>query len=156
MTDFSSETTISIVDYFNNGKETGVQTYIDSLTSFLTEQKAYKVNIILLNSPNEEKLQKDNLLYFFVKEVKGTPLATKRTIKHWGDRIIDLLKPESPNNNYIFHFNWVEHSNIALYLKTRLECLTVLTLHYILWKNSVTTNYNYFYNMHEAFPVFKH
>ena len=96
MTDFGSETTISIVDYFNNGKETGVQTYIDSLTSFLTEQKAYKVNIILLNSPNEEKLQKDNLLYFFVKEAKGTSLTTKRTIKHWGDRIIDLLKLSNP------------------------------------------------------------
>lgn len=133
-----------IIDYYNRNS-TGLTTYVDQLTNYISEDLNISLHFIFVNADQHKNIHKEQGEYGINYYVPHDIALPEHTTKD-ENLAIYLSKEIDPNRATILHFNWINHAPFAQFLKAKMICKTVLTKHCIPWRDNITNNY----------PLFKH
>lgn len=155
---------IYLIDYYNPVQNLGVNSYVTQLTKEIIKYSKINVSIILVDATNNKDIRSETSngitkIYF------PFDLYTNGEIGKDDEKALQFLLEITKNqNNIIFHFNWMGHTPFGVFLKQKINCVTVLTKHYEPWRNQNVTNYPLFYKVNSVLKknkiahnfIFKH
>ncbi|MDR0265080.1 MAG: glycosyltransferase [Sphingobacterium sp.] len=136
---------IYIIDSKRASHGTGVRTYIDQIRDFARSSEPDHFHLTFIDIEENESCIKNDKGVNEI-HISGSPDLRKEAYsEYYADKIIEWIgEVERP----LFHFNWIFHAEIAYFLKSKINCSIVLTKHYIIYRNFVSTNYDIFYHYH--------
>jgi len=136
---------IYIIDSKRVSHGTGVRTYIDQLRDFARSSKPDHFQLTFIDIEENESCIKNDKGVNEI-HISGSPDLRKEAYsEYYADKIIEWIgEVKRP----LFHFNWIFHTEIAYFLKSKINCSIVFTKHYIIYRNFVSTNYDIFYHYH--------
>lgn len=135
---------IYLVDYKNPLNNTGLNSYVSILKTYLPKENHINVHFIWVNS--EEYTQETIKIIEEVEHIHiPYDITNKGKIHTIGNRALNFItEAVKKKDNIIFHFNWINHTPFAQLLKREIKCRTLLTLHCISWRELVITHYSLF------------
>lgn len=141
--------TIYFIDYSNALNNNGLNTYTNELIGILSSKTAFRIKIIWLNSSIHNEITKvgsENIVQIYLPRFKfNGPLQLD-------DIILDTIDQEIiRDQEAIFHINWINHLSLAWKLKKKYSFKILLTKHCLPWRDFVTHNYDYFYELNKVF-----
>jgi len=129
------------IDIYKTDKNHGLNTYTSQLGAGL-EKLSVNLTYVWLDAP----IQKTEGNSIYVPKLINEPASTTDL------RIAHIIAQQIPSTcSPVFHFNWINHLNLACHLKRLTQCSTVMTKHCIPWRDLVTQHYPSFYKIQQAF-----
>ena len=119
----------------------GIGTYIELLIACMKDSDI-DFELIYLNAKGQEvsSIEKDGYRQISIPTVN----YTQRNARYYARNVVYILReliPEDKNIQYLFHLNFMENPELAMYLRKMFRSKTVLVVHYTNWSFSLSGNY---------------
>ena len=129
---------VFIVTYYSSGIFNGVISYNAIIEAAIYKFTQIKIHHIKLNVPNIQKVEKEikenGSIYINVpKDLVSSGMITPYDI----DIVNQIIEIIGETEKVIFHFNWINHSFLSSVFKKKMKCKTLLTLHYMYWRDFI-------------------
>ncbi|GET47132.1 glycosyltransferase [Capnocytophaga felis] len=138
---------IFIIDYYEKELfKTGVNAYVKNIS------KNHTTNFIWLEAPFlkiTKILSRQGGVDIFVPFDIISKKESQELEIEAINSIVKYIDETYKNKIIIFHFNWLHHSIIASSLCQKIPCVTLLTCHYIYFRDLITENYREFHKINQ-------
>lgn len=139
-----------LIDYDQEQKNNGLNTYVYELASGLMTNPIIKLHYVWVNSLKHKVFAKElveNVYHLHMPNITNCPTEPNA----FDVKLAAILAEDMQGKeNIVVHFNWINHCSLAWYIKQKINCKTILTKHCIPWRDFVTANYKEFYELNEA------
>lgn len=133
---------IFLIDYYKKEvNKSGVSSYTHNLS-------VSKVNFVWIEAPFLEitkVINKYGGIDIFVPfDVNNKKELSELQIESL-NLVVKYITETYKSNTIIFHFNWLHHSSIVSFLTSKISSISILTCHYLYYRDYIVNNYKIFH-----------